>query len=201
MRGCVERERDIPNDLTGTMRQEEKKRVRAEIRAEILGIRAFDGLERKHIEDALGWVDSGVDLCRVEKPATPPKHLVSYFAVVDGDWILLVDHKNARLWLPTGGHVEPGEHPRTTVVRELREELGLSSIHKIEPSVFLTCGETTGRTAGHIDVSLWYIVRISRDTPFEFDQDEFNDAKWFKRDEIPFERSDPNMERFINKLP
>jgi hypothetical protein len=27
----------------------------------------------------------------------PPKHLVSYFAVVDGQHLLLVDHKNAQL--------------------------------------------------------------------------------------------------------
>ena len=175
--------------------------MREEIRAEFLGIRAFDGLEREHVGDVLAWVDSGVELCRTEKPATPPKHLVSYFVVVDGDWILLVDHKNAGLWLPTGGHVEPGEHPRTTVVRELGEELGLVPRHEIGPPVFLTCRETTGRTARHIDVSLWYIVRESRATPFIFDEGEFNGVKWFKRATIPFKRSDPHMERFINKLP
>jgi 8-oxo-dGTP pyrophosphatase MutT (NUDIX family) len=43
--------------------------------------------------------------------------------------VLLVDHKNARLWLPTGGHVEEGEDPRATVVRELKEELGLAVNH------------------------------------------------------------------------
>ena len=46
------------------------------------------------------------------KPATPPKHLVSYVVPTDpetGD-ILLVDHRNAQLWIPPGGHVDPGEH-------------------------------------------------------------------------------------------
>jgi hypothetical protein len=31
-----------------------------------------------------------------------PKHLVSYFALVDADHILLIDHKHAQSWLPTG---------------------------------------------------------------------------------------------------
>ena len=42
-----------------------------------------------------------------DQHATPPKHLVSSFALVDHDHIILVDHKYAERWLPTGGHVEP----------------------------------------------------------------------------------------------
>ncbi|MEZ5849019.1 MAG: NUDIX domain-containing protein, partial [Hyphomicrobiaceae bacterium] len=91
------------------------------MRSELDAITACDAVEQAHLDDARTWVESGVALCRVAKPATPPKHLVSYFAVVDQGHILLVDHKNAERWLPTGGHVEPGEDPRQTVVRELRE--------------------------------------------------------------------------------
>src|SRR5215203_4474205 len=98
--------------------------MRAAIRSELESIHPLDALEVKHQSEALAWVDSGAPLFRTAKPATPPKHLVSYFAVVDGEGILLVDHKNAQLWLPPGGHVEEGEHPRATVAREVREELG-----------------------------------------------------------------------------
>ena len=93
--------------------------VRAVVRSELEAIEPFDAIEREHLSDALAWVESGAELCRIAKPATPPKHLVSYFAVVDGPHILLADHRNARLWLPAGGHVEPSEHPRATVEREL----------------------------------------------------------------------------------
>ncbi len=95
------------------------------IRIQLASIRPTSKAEREQLDDALNWVDSGAPLWRTEKPATPPKPLVSYFPVVDGEYILLVDHKNAKRWLPPGGHVEPGEDPRTTVVRELNEELGL----------------------------------------------------------------------------
>ena len=34
----------------------------------------------------------------------------------------------ASLWLPTGGHVEPGEDPSDTVERECQEELGIPAV-------------------------------------------------------------------------
>jgi 8-oxo-dGTP diphosphatase len=139
--------------------------MRAQIRSELLAIGPLDRIEREHLEDALAWVDSGAELFRVMKPATPPKHLVSYFVLVDGEQILLVDHKNARLWLPTGGHVEVDEHPRSTVLRELEEELGIAAAHAIDPPLMVTCTVTVGLTSGHTDVSLWYVVRANHAQP------------------------------------
>ena len=174
--------------------------MRKTIRAELEMIRPHDSLEQEHLVEALAWVDSGAELCRVSKPATPPKHLVSYFAVVDGDQVLLVDHRNAQLWLPTGGHVEPGEHPRETVVRELKEELSLVPRDPIDAPLMVTCTTTVGLTAGHRDVSLWYVVKADRRQRPTFDEQEFNAIKWFRFNEVPFERSDPHMRRFIEKL-
>ena len=153
-----------------------------------------------HREETLAWIDSGVELCRLHKPATPPKHLVSYFALVDRDHVLLVDHKKAQLWLPTGGHVEPGEHPRVTVVRELAEELGLELGEAPEAPLMLTVSETVGTTAGHTDVSLWYVLRGDRHAPLTFDTEEFYSVRWFHFDAAPVSRSDPHLSRFLRKL-
>lgn len=174
--------------------------MRESIRAELDAIRPLDDLEREQLADAVAWVESGVELCRIAKPAVPPKHLVAYFAVVDEGHILLVDHKNAQLWLPTGGHVEPGEHPRQTVLRELEEELGLAAPHAIAAPVMVTCTTTVGLTAGHTDVSLWYVVRAARGQRFMLDEQEFRAARWFRFDEVPLGRSDPHMKRFLAKL-
>lgn len=170
------------------------------IRAELAAIEPLDALEHDHLFHALAWLDSGADLCRVAKPATPPTHLVSYFAVVDADRILLVDHRNAGLWLPTGGHVEVGEHPRATVARELEEELGFRANHDIEAPVMVTCSTTVGLTAGHTDVSLWYVVHARCTQALTFDEGEFAAVRWFAFSDIPFERSDPHLRRFIHKL-
>ncbi len=175
--------------------------LREAIRSEVSVIKPLDDTEGVHQADALAWIGSGAGLFRTTKPATPPKHLVSYFAVVDDGHILLVDHRSAGLWLPTGGHVEPGEHPRVTVERELQEELALSAPDPIGPPLMVTCTETVGLTAGHVDVSLWYVVRSDRRLALHFDGGEFRAARWFAFADVPMGRSDPHLGRFLQKLP
>jgi 8-oxo-dGTP diphosphatase len=174
--------------------------MRSAIREEIVSIAPCDDIERGHREDALAWIDSGAELCRLQKPATPPKHLVSYFVLVDDDHVLLVDHKNAQRWLPTGGHVEPGEHPRDTVARELMEELGLDLVDAPEAPLMVTVTETVGVTAGHTDVSLWYVVEADRHVAIKFDPAEFHSVAWFQFSDAPVSRSDPHLARFLRKL-
>lgn len=174
--------------------------MRQQIRNEIAAIKALDVLEQEQLNDALSWIDSGAELFRIAKPATPAKHLVSYFAVVDDGHILLVDHKNAQLWLPAGGHVEIDEHPRDTVLRELHEELGFAPSHEIDAPLMLTSAMTVGHTAGHTDVSLWYVVRACRKQKMQFDTTEFHAIRWFRFSEVPLQSSDPHMSRFLAKL-
>lgn len=177
-----------------------ERALRNGIRDEVASIEPFDRLEQAHCEEALAWIDSGAELCRLQKPATPPKHLVSYFVLVDHDHVLLVDHKNAQLWLPSGGHVEPGEHPRATVARELREELGIELAAAPAAPLMLTSAETVGVTAGHTDVSLWYVIDADRGAPISFDEQEFHSVRWFHFSEAPVSRSDPHLARFLEKL-
>ena len=174
--------------------------MRQVIRNEIAAITPFDALEDCHRNEVLAWIDSGAPLCRTAKPATPPRHLVSYFVCIDGDHVLLVDHKNARLWLPSGGHVEPDEHPRDTVLREAREELHLEADFLFPSPLMITCTETVGLTAGHTDVSLWYVLRHDRSLPVTFDTEEFNNVQWLSFTKVASLKSDPHMGRFLNKL-
>ena len=174
--------------------------MRNEIRAEVDLIEPLDELERSSKDDVLSWIDSGVEICRLKKPDVPPKHLISYFAVIDGEYLLLVDHINAELWLPTGGHVEPGEHPRITVWREAKEELSIEAEFLHEGPVFVSITTTVGKTAGHTDVSLWYTLKGDRTKPVQFDADEFHDARWVHKDHVPWDRTDRHMQRFLQKL-
>ena len=53
------------------------------------------------------------------------RQFVATAFVVDGDSTLLLYHKKLQMWLPPGGHIDPGETPDEAVRREVREETGL----------------------------------------------------------------------------
>ena len=88
------------------------------------------------------------------------------------------------------------------MVRELAEELGLAlDESEVGPPRFLTCTPTVGLTAGHQDVSLWSLLQGDRHAPLpRFDAGEFEAVRWFAFDDVPLQRSDPHMGRFLAKL-
>ena len=175
------------------------------VRAVVSGLRAGDELEAEHRALVLDWLAGTDDVYRRVKPATPDQHLVSYVVPRDPDdgAILLVDHVNAGLWLPPGGHVEPGEDPRVTAEREIGEELGLDGSGVSREPAFLTVTRTVGIDAGHTDVSLWYLLPCRRDQQLMPDAGEFHRVRWWGRSELSSadpRRFDPHFFRFLRKI-
>jgi 8-oxo-dGTP diphosphatase len=177
-------------------------------RALVAGIVPADALERDHQAAALAWLDRTPDIYRRGRPATPPQHLVAYAVLTDpaDGGVFLVDHRLAGLWLPAGGHVEPGEDLVATVRRETREELGIDA--EFPPGggrpAFVTVTRTTGPPAlQHTDVSLWYVIRGHRQLPIRLDQREFAGGRWWTAAEISAADPavfDPHFGRFLTKL-
>lgn len=179
-----------------------RKRIRNEINEIVTSIKPGDCLEKDHVDFVKAWIASGAEMFRLEKPDHPNIHLVAYFMVIDpnSNEYLLVDHKKAGLWLPPGGHVEPNEHPKDTVKREIKEELGVEAEFLFEDPLFITATKTTGHGPSHTDVSLWYLLKGRRDVNIEFDKEEFHQIQWFSLNDIPYERTDPHLKRFIDKI-
>jgi len=180
---------------------------RARLLALVGAIEPWDDLEQTHLKTAMQWIASGAPVYRVRKPDVPAMHLVSYFAVLDDlrGQLLLVAHRKAGLWLPAGGHIEPGEDPWAAVVRECREELGIEAVASPitgEHPLFLTVTRTRGQGA-HTDVSLWYLLNADADRINSYDQGEFNAIRWLTGEQVLEESDellDPHMHRFTRKL-
>jgi len=183
--------------------------VHAVIRALVEQIEPLDHLEEEHRAEALAWIDGSRDLFRrVSSPVAPRMHLVSYFLLVDGrdGSVLLGDHRKADLWLPSGGHVEPGEHPVQTVRRECVEELAVEA--RFAPAVgerplFVTVTETAKPVDPHRDVSLWFILESSRDERLRPDPGEYRSVRWWSRTEVAAADPalfDPHLPRLLGKL-
>jgi 8-oxo-dGTP diphosphatase len=182
--------------------------LHAEIRTLIAELVPVDALEAEHRRQALSWVDGTDDLFRRIQPGTPSPHLVSYFLLIDHDGgsLLLVDHLRAGLWLPSGGHVEPGEHPVLTMRRELLEELGTSAEFSPltgERPLFLTITETARPVGKHTDVSLWFVLCGTVGQRLEPDAREFRGVRWWTRAEVAQAdqaQFDPHLGRMLAKF-
>jgi 8-oxo-dGTP diphosphatase len=172
----------------------------------IQDVAPFDQLEAEHQQLALAWMTSTDDIFRRVKPTTPTPHLVSYVVLLDRprQRVLLGEHRLAGLWLPVGGHVEPGEHPAAAARREAREELGID----VEPFAgdttpsFVTWTRTRSADP-HIDVSLWFLMTGDATRQLHWDQREFLSTRWWSGDDlraVPAQRFDPAMGRFLAKL-
>jgi 8-oxo-dGTP pyrophosphatase MutT (NUDIX family) len=186
----------------------------ADVAELVAAIDPFDSAERAHQADALAWLARTQDIYRRAKPATPPRHLVSYAVLADpgpavrhGWSVFLVDHLLAGLWLPAGGHVEPFEDPCVTACREAMEELGIEADLSIAGGrpVFLTATRTrpSALDHGHTDVSLWYLLAGSAALPITLDRREFASGRWWtpaKLESADQGLFDPHMSRFMAKV-
>lgn len=159
----------------------------AAVTALVTDLEPTDPLGARHRADTLRWLAGTDDIYRRITPKTPDPHLVSYFLPVDraAGRVLLCDHRLAGLWLPTGGHVEPDEHPADTVRRECVEELGIEAVGDLSRPFFLTVTETVDRPEGrHTDVSLWFALHGDHRQPLTPDPGEFAAVRWWTVDEL-----------------
>jgi 8-oxo-dGTP pyrophosphatase MutT (NUDIX family) len=99
----------------------------------------------------------------------------------DGKRVLLCHRSAGRRWYPDvwdlpGGHVEAGESPGTALVRELREELGISIPQPLGPPL-------RDISAGTFDMQVW-LIDAWTGTPVNAAPDEHDEIGWFKEPEL-----------------
>ncbi|MGY0385723.1 NUDIX hydrolase [Nocardioides sp. WG-D5] len=185
-------------------------RLLTDIAIMVDSIEPMDAVESGHIADASAWLCATDDVFRRSTaPTEPAKHLVSYFLLVDpvSGHMLLGDHRKSGLWLPSGGHVEPGENPAETVRRECVEELGVKArFHPdLGPSPLLVTITNTrpDRPDVHTDVSLWFVLAHDHQVPLVPDEREYVSVRWWTTAEIRAadpSSFDPHMGRMLDKL-
>ncbi len=102
--------------------------------------------------------------------------------VVQGCRILLISTQSGRRWQLPKGHIEEGETPEQTAVREVREETGVTGrVVAPLPGVEYWFIER-GQRRVHKYVDYFLLDYVSGD-PADFDAREVSGAGWFSWDE------------------
>jgi 8-oxo-dGTP diphosphatase len=89
-----------------------------------------------------------------------------------------------------------------TARREALEELRIDAEFSVAGPrpLFLTVTTTVGRDDGHVDISLWYVIRGDRSREYALDPTEFDGGRWWDIDPYGLPESDPHFGRFLRKL-
>lgn len=108
-------------------------------------------------------------------------HFCVYFLPLNKDTqeVLIGHHKKSNLWLSPGGHIDPGELLEDTVVREIKEELGVvATKDQIEGPFFFWVTEINNPPQvcrQHFDI--WFLYKTDGKN-FSVDPREFSETKW-----------------------
>jgi len=114
--------------------------------------------------------------------------------IVNGDAVLLRKHDKHNVWLAPGGHIEIGEDPAETAVREAKEETGLDVTlvgdrlpdlgdgdREILPPRFMN---RHFATPTHEHVSFYYFATSSTRNIAPAAEEKEVEMRWFTREEL-----------------
>jgi len=125
-------------------------------------------------------------------------HITSSAIVVGPRGVLLHLHRRLGIWLQPGGHIDPGEEPPATALREVTEETGLQGEH---------AGPGGAPMFVHVDVHLGALGHTHLDLRWLISADgeprpragESRQVRWFGWDEA-IEIADPGLVGALRSL-
>lgn len=146
--------------------------------------RILDTLETKpHTDTAM--IQSFRNHLRDDLPIIQAENPQDHFCVLflpyhrQTNSVFLAHHKKANDWIPPGGHIEDGELPLDSVMREYYEELGMVpprggiELFDIDQKDIHNPAQTC-----MFHRHIWYLVHTEKNE-YIWDQGEFYDAGWF----------------------
>lgn len=159
--------------------------------------------EKNHVEKKVmqAFLDKA-DNINFVREESPTEHFCSFFLPIDKSsrMIFLGHHIIADDWIPPGGHIQKGEGPVDTVLREFKEELDYNideqQVELFDISIIKT---RNPKRPCKLHYDFWYKINTGR-IDFNVDKREFYDAKWFPMRKASNLTKRPEYKEVIKKL-
>lgn len=101
-------------------------------------------------------------------------------------------------WDIPGGFCDADEHPEQTVVREVREEVGLNvTVTRLLGIWIDAYGSGTGSAPPDVTMNCYYLATATDHEDPIVDPREASDARWFAADELPGDLAFPDHARQV----
>jgi 8-oxo-dGTP pyrophosphatase MutT (NUDIX family) len=174
---------------------EEEALIR-EVRATVAG---FDARTPRELESRHHFLAELERLPRPFDEDADPVHVTGSAIIAGPRGVVLHFHKRLRMWLQTGGHVEPGETPWAAALRESQEETGLPLRHQggIPCAVHL---DVHPAAKGHTHLDLRYLLEpIDPDAQPAPPPGESQQVRWFDWDDA-IAAADPGLIDALQRL-
>lgn len=112
--------------------------------------------------------------------------------------VFLGHHIKSDHWLGAGGHMEPGETPLQTAIRETKEELGLDlTDFKLYN---LTHFDDVNRDLCREHYDFYFYHEFDSHQDVKADPSEFHSATWFRFDEVLTKKLLPRYRATVRRL-
>jgi 8-oxo-dGTP pyrophosphatase MutT (NUDIX family) len=151
--------------------------LRDRVRRSVAMREPIDDAERAQIKSFLTLFD-GLDdpLDR----SLDPVHVTGSGFVTGRRGVLLLRHRLLGIWVQPGGHIDPGEAPWESALRETREETGLD-VRFAGGEPRLVHVDVHQAAKGHTHLDLRYLIDAGDDDPVP-PPDESQEIGWFDWD-------------------
>lgn len=125
-----------------------------------------------------------------------PLHFTGSVFVVSERGVLLLRHLKIRKWMQPGGHIEDGETPLQTAMRECFEETGIKPVPVSASPIHL---DVHGVSDAHRHLDIRYLMRATPQDPNP-PAGESQDVKWVSSSEIDDYVSDPDLASTLKRV-
>jgi 8-oxo-dGTP pyrophosphatase MutT (NUDIX family) len=166
-----------------------------QVLADVIAREPIDDRERRSIEQFVAEAE------RLEHPFdehADPVHITASALVVGRRGIVLHRHRVLGIWVQPGGHIDPGELPWESAVRETIEETGLPARLVGDGRPPLAHVDVHPGPRGHTHLDLRYLVEAGDADPSP-PPEESQDVAWLDWPEA-LDLAEPGMAGILNDL-